>query len=169
MCLKQISRTLQQKYRPTTSKLTAVYFIVQHWVVLSIPVFTKPILWVFLKFQSCLLTTEYAGIGFWQCAVYFFWNPHQNNISVVDVGAVWTPFSFYRFYDPKTSNMFCQFSSCGPWRVFSHSNYSSRRALGWYWQMSSFRQFCNILCWLEFRNYCPDGGNFIFYCSSSFS
>ncbi len=34
--------------------------------------------------------------------------------------------------------------------------------------MSSSRQFRNILCWLEILNYCPDGGNGNFHCSSSF-
>ncbi len=30
------------------------------------------------------------------------------------------------------------------------------------------RQIHNILCWLEILNYCPDGGNGNFHCSSSF-
>ncbi len=34
--------------------------------------------------------------------------------------------------------------------------------------MSSTRQFRNILCWLEIHNYCPDGGNENYHCSSSF-
>ncbi len=34
--------------------------------------------------------------------------------------------------------------------------------------MSSSRQFRNILHWLEILNYCPDGGNGNFHCSSSF-
>ncbi len=66
------------------------------------------------------------------------------------------------------TNYFLQFSSCGPWRVFSHSNSPSHRALGRYRHMSSSRQFHNILCWLEILNYCPDGGNRNFHCSSSF-
>ncbi len=34
--------------------------------------------------------------------------------------------------------------------------------------MSSSRQIHNIFCWLEIMNYCPDGGNGNFHCSSSF-
>ncbi len=34
--------------------------------------------------------------------------------------------------------------------------------------MSSSRQIHNILCWLKILNYCPDGGNGNFHCSSSF-
>ncbi len=34
--------------------------------------------------------------------------------------------------------------------------------------MSSSRQIHNIFCWLEILNYCPDGGNGNFHCSSSF-
>ncbi len=65
-------------------------------------------------------------------------------------------------------NYFLQLSSCGPWRVFSHSNSPSHRALGRYRHASSSRQFRNILCWLEILNYCSDGGNGNFHCSSSF-
>ncbi len=61
-----------------------------------------------------------------------------------------------------------QFSSCGAWRVFSHSNSPSHHALGQYRHTSSSRQFHNILCWLEFLNYCPDGGHWNVHCSSSF-
>ncbi len=65
-------------------------------------------------------------------------------------------------------NYFLQFSSCGPWRVFSHSNSPPHRALGRYRHTFSSRKFCNILCWLEILNYCPDGGNGNFHCSSAF-
>ncbi len=34
-----------------------------------------------------------------------------------------------------------------------------------FWPRQKFR---NILCWLEILNYCPDGGNGNFHCSSSF-
>ncbi len=74
---------------------------------------------------------------------------------------------FKGFLTPRL-NYFLQFSSCGPWRVFSHSNSPSLRALGRYGHMSSSRQFRNILCWLEIRNCYPDGGNGNFQCSSSF-
>ncbi len=73
---------------------------------------------------------------------------------------------FFAFLTPRL-NYFLQFSSCGPWRVFSHSNSPPHRLLGWYRHMSSSRQFCNILCWLKILNYCPDGGNGK-SCSSSF-
>ena len=65
-------------------------------------------------------------------------------------------------------NYFLQFSSCGPWRIFSYSNSPSHCTLGWYRHTSSSRQFCYIFCWLEILNYCPDGGNGNFHCSSSF-
>ncbi len=71
------------------------------------------------------------------------------------------------FLTPRL-NFFQQFSSCGPCRVFSHSNSPSHRALGQYWHTSSSRQFRNISCWLEILNYCPDCGNGNFHCSSSF-
>ncbi len=73
---------------------------------------------------------------------------------------------FLGFLTPRL-NYFLQFSSCGPWIDFSHSNYP-HHALGRYRHTSSSRQFCNILCWLEILNYCPDGGNGNFHCSSSF-
>ncbi len=65
---------------------------------------------------------------------------------------------FWHFLTPRL-NYFLQFSSCGPWRVFSHSNSPPHHALGRYRHMSSSRQFRNIFCWLEILNYCPDGGN----------
>ncbi len=65
-------------------------------------------------------------------------------------------------------NYFLQFSSCGPWKVFSHSNSPLHRALWQYRCTSSSRQFRNIFCWLEILNYCPDGENGNFHCSSSF-
>ncbi len=76
-------------------------------------------------------------------------------------------FFFKGFLTPKL-NLSLQFSSCGPWRVFGHSNSPSHRALGRYRHTSSSRQIHNILCWLEILNYCPDGGNGNFHCSSSF-
>ncbi len=71
-------------------------------------------------------------------------------------------FFFLRFSDPETELF------CGPWRVFRHSNSPPRRALGRYRHTSSFGQFHNIICWLEILNYCPDGVNGDFHCSSSF-
>ncbi len=72
------------------------------------------------------------------------------------------------FFNVFWLNYFLQFSSCGPWRVFSHSNSPSHRALGRYRHTSSSRQIHNIFCWLENLNYCPDGGHLHFHCSSAF-
>ncbi len=69
---------------------------------------------------------------------------------------------------PFFSAILQQFSSCGPWRVFSLSNSPSHRALAQYRHTSSSRQFRNILCWLEILNYRPAGGNGDFHCYSSF-
>ncbi len=66
---------------------------------------------------------------------------------------------FLKVFWPRDSTIFLQLSSCGLWRVFSHSNSPPHHALGWYRQASCFRQFRNIFCWLEILNYCPDGGN----------
>ncbi len=110
------------------------------------------------KFQSCLIIgyVGWARIIFletlpnppymWWCRLIFF---------------------FKGFLTPRV-NHFLQFSSCGPWSVFSHPNYPSHHALGRYRHTSSTRQFCIILCWSEILKYCPDGGNGNFHCSSSF-
>ncbi len=71
------------------------------------------------------------------------------------------------FLTPRL-NLSLQFSSCGPWRVFSHSNSPPHRVLGRYRHTSSSRQIHNIFYWLEILNYCPDGGNGNVHCSSSF-
>ncbi len=73
--------------------------------------------------------------------------------------AVW---QFFFWFSAPELNYFLQFSSCGPWRVFGHSNSPSHHALGRYRHTSSSRQIRNILCRLEILNYCPDGGNGIF-------
>ncbi len=80
----------------------------------------------------------------------------------------WCLTIFFKGFSTQRLNYFLQFSSCGPWRVFSHSNSPSHRALGRYRHTSSSRQFRNIFCWLEMFNYFPDGGNGNFHCSSSF-
>ena len=83
----------------------------------------------------------------------------------------WCRFCLTIFFNGFLNQRLCyflQFSSCGPWRVFSYSNSPYHRTLGRYRHTSSSRQFCNILCWLEILNYCPDGGNGNFHCSSSF-
>ncbi len=106
-----------------------------------------------LKFQSCL-TTEYAGDCFWMSEENFSWNPPKQHVF------------FFKVSDPKTQ-IFSAILQLWSWRVFSHSN-SPHRALGRYRHTSSSRQFRNIFCWLEILNYCPDGGNGNFHCSSSF-
>ncbi len=75
---------------------------------------------------------------------------------------------FLRFLTPKL-NLSLQFSSCGPWRVFSHSNSPPHRALGRHRHTSSSRQIHYILCWLEILNYCCDGGNGYFHYSNLWS
>ncbi len=49
---------------------------------------------------------------------------------------------FKGFLTPKP-NLSLKFSSCGPWRVFGHSNSPPHHALGWYRHMSSSRQIHN--------------------------
>ncbi len=93
----------------------------------------------------------------------FFLKPSRTTCG--DVGTVWQFFS--NVFWPRDSTIL-QFYSCDPWRVFSHSNSPPHRALGRYRHTSSSRQIRNIFCWLEILNYCPDGGNGIFHCSSSF-
>ncbi len=107
-----------------------------------------------LKFQSCL-TTEYVGENFlvkvlFQYFFFFLLSPKTCG----DVGAVW---SFcLRFSDPETQlNYFLNLSSCGLWRVFSHSNSPPHHALGQYRHTLSSRPFRIIFCWLEIPNYCP--------------
>ncbi len=77
----------------------------------------------------------------------FFLKPSQTTCG--DVGAVW---QFFLVFWPQDSTIFS----------------SPHRALGWYRHTFSSRQFRNIFCWLEILNYCPDGGNGNFHCSSSF-
>ncbi len=69
---------------------------------------------------------------------------------------------FLKVFWPQDSTIFCN----SPAVVLGES--PSHCALGRYRQTSSSRQFHNILCWLEILNYCPDGGNGNFHCSSSF-
>ncbi len=58
---------------------------------------------------------------------------------------------FLKVFWPQDSTIFC-----------------NSPALGRYRHMSSSRQIHNNFCWLEILNYCPDGGNGDFHCSSSF-
>ncbi len=101
--------------------------------------------------------TEYAGVFGW--ARIIFLEALPNNMWWCRCCLT----IFFKGFLTLRLNYILQLSSCGPWRVFSHSN-----ALGRYRHTSSSRQFRNILCWLEILNYCPDGGNGNFHCSSSF-
>ncbi len=111
-----------------------------------------------LKFQSCL-TTEYAGD--------YFWMSEENFLETLPNNMWWCRccLTIIFWFLPPRLNYFLKFSSCGPWRVFGHSNSPSHHALGRYRHTSSSRQIRNILCWLEILNYCPDGGNgnFLFF------
>ncbi len=94
----------------------------------------------------------------------FFLNPSQTTCG--DVGAVWS-FFFTRFSDPETQ-LFSAVLQLWSLESLSQSISPPHRALGRYRHMSYSRQIHNILCWLEILNYCPDGGNGNFHCSSSF-
>ncbi len=90
--------------------------------------------------------------------IFFWWD-------IIFICAVW---QILKGFLTQRLNYILQFSSCGPWRVFSHLNSPSYRALGRYRHTPSSKQFSNILCWLKMLNYCPDGGNGNFHCSSYF-
>ncbi len=158
MCLNKMSRTSSRNIGPQHQKYSSIFHCT--YGVLFIPVFTKPILSVcclkanflvssdhrsqsHLKFQSCLIT-EYAGVSFFLKFLLLF--------------------DYFKksFSDPETQ----LFSVILQLWYFSHSNSPPHRALGRYRHTSSSRQFCNIWCWLEILNYCPDCG--FFHCSSSF-
>ncbi len=94
----------------------------------------------------------------------FFLKPSQTTCG--DVGTVWQFFS--NVFWPRDSTMFCNSPAVVLEESLAHSNSPPHRALGWYRHTSSSRLFRNIFCWLEILNYCPDGGNGIFHCSSSF-
>ncbi len=124
---------------------------------------------------ECLLLKSYFFCFFWPqkpvpfevpVVSDFSWDPHKQHVVIVLFDHLLT-IGFKGFLTPRL-NYFLQFSSCGPWRVFSHSNSPSHRALGRYRHTSSSRQFRNISCWLEIIHYCPDVGNGNFHCSSSF-
>ncbi len=72
---------------------------------------------------------------------------------------------FLRFFETQLFSVILQLWSL---ESFSLSNSPLHRALGRYRHTSSSRQIHNILCWLEILNYCPDGGNGNFHCSSYF-
>ncbi len=72
----------------------------------------------------------------------------------------------FKGFWPRDSTIFCNSPAVVLWESLSNS--PPHRALGRYRHTSSSRQFRNIFCWLEFLNYCPDGGNGKFHCSGSF-
>ncbi len=78
--------------------------------------------------------------------------------------AVW---HFFKVFWPRDSTISAILQL---WSLKSlcHSNSPSHHTLGRYRHTSSSRQIHNIFCWLEILNYCPDGGNGNFHCSSSF-
>ncbi len=71
-----------------------------------------------------------------------------------------------------TESVTCWFFIC--WYLIESTIFCNSPAvvlgesLGRYRHTSSFRQIHNIFCWLEILNYCPDGGNGNFHCSSYF-
>ncbi len=69
---------------------------------------------------------------------------------------------------PRDSTIFWNSPAVVLEESLANSNSPPHRALGRYRHTSSSRQIRNILCWLEILNYCPDGGNGNFHCSSSF-
>ncbi len=75
---------------------------------------------------------------------------------------------FLKVFWPETQlfSAILQLWSLG--EALATSNSPFYHALARYRHVSSSRQFRNILCWLEILNYCPDGGNGNFHCSSSF-
>ncbi len=152
---------VRQKYRRTISK-TPQYIL----YTLFIPVFSKPILSVccykthclvssehrsqcYLKFQSCL-TTEYV----------FGW-ARRIVLETLPNNMCWCRGCLLRFSDPETQLI-------SPAVVLGESLATQNHALGRYRHTSSSRQIHNILCWLEILNYCSDGVNGNFHCSSSF-
>ncbi len=75
---------------------------------------------------------------------------------------------FFLVFWPRDSTIFCNSPAVVLEESLATQNSPSHHALGRYRHTSSSRQIRNILCWLEILNYCPDGGNGNFHCSSSF-
>ncbi len=71
------------------------------------------------------------------------------------------------FSDPETQ-LFSAILQLWSLKCLWPLNSPPHHALGRYRHTSSSRQIRNIFYWLEILNYCPDGGNGIFHCSSSF-
>ncbi len=94
----------------------------------------------------------------------FFLKPSQTTCG--DVGAVWQ--LFFWFFCPLDSTIFWNSPAVVLEESLATQTLLLTVALGRYRHTSSSRQIRNILCWLEILNYCPDGGNGNFHCSSSF-
>ncbi len=75
---------------------------------------------------------------------------------------------FFKVFWPRDLTIFYNYTAVVLGDSLATQNTPFHHALGWYRHTSSSRQFRNILCWLEILNYCPDGGNEDFHCSSSF-
>ncbi len=71
---------------------------------------------------------------------------------------------FFKVFWPRDSTIFCN----SPAVILGESLATQTLLIRRYRHTSSSRQFRNILCWLEIINYCPDGGDGDFHCSSSF-
>ncbi len=177
MYLNKMSRTSSRNIGPQHKKYSSI-FNCTHGV-LFIPVFTKHILSVCCKkklFFLFHLTMEASPI--WSSSRVWQLNMLEFVIGWVRIifletlpNNMWCRRCltiFKKGFLTQRLNYFQQFSSCGPWRVFSHSNSPSRRALGRYRHTSSSWQIHNISCIImEILNYCPDDGNGNFHCSSS--
>ncbi len=100
---------LQQKYRPSTSKIRQ-YISLYTWG----------------TFYPCVHQTHLEFL----LLKSFFFVFHLT----IEASPIWIFFS----------NYFLQFSSCGPWRVFSHSNSPPHRALGRYRPGCSWRSTPDI-------------------------
>ncbi len=108
---------LQQKYRPTISKHTALYYIVHMGYFLSLCAQNQS--WVFAAKKLVPFKVPVVSDNWICCSLFldelgsFFLKPSQTTCG--DVGAVWR--FFFKVLWPW--DYFLQFFSCGPWRVFS--------------------------------------------------
>ncbi len=95
---------------------------------------------------SSRITPESAP---WRCFISSVHLTHFLQASGQSTGmAIAEAETFFKGFLTPRLNYFLQFFSCGPWRVFSHSNSHSHHALGQYRHTSSSRQIHNIFCWL---------------------
>ncbi len=138
---KQDVQCLQQKYRPSTSKIQqyislytwGTFYPCVHQTLLECLLLKK----VFGRERRIFLETLPNNTWWVRCCLTIY----------------------LRFSDPETQLFSAILQLWSLESVFSHSDSPPHRALGRFRHTSSSRQFCNILCWLEILNYCPDGGN----------